>query len=282
MKFLIDNYAEYNNSQAIYFQKHLKDEEHECFFINEPKMSMFDYFDTIKPDIYITSTKKLSKDAVVYLSENQNIRLLLSVMEAKNSEILEIEEILRSHKIDCPFFITNRGDADMPFTKKIKMTRIMHGVDVNMPSDKSIEYKISKAVVTNNNYAVRNYDSTYHVVSTNQSIAKDVDICLPINVIKTLINNYDEIIFSDIDSHLPQLFFEAISLGKRVYYDIKGDDESLKAEKIINGIFGIGDGLNYKSTNRIEDFSDLQAVVNEKHTSIKRTKTLLSQIPSKK
>lgn len=60
MKFLIDNYIEYNNSQAIYFQQHLTESGHDVVFINEQKMSMFDYFDKIKPDIYLTNIKKLS------------------------------------------------------------------------------------------------------------------------------------------------------------------------------------------------------------------------------
>jgi hypothetical protein len=158
----------------------------------------------------------------------------------------------------------------------------MNGVDINMPNIAPIKYHISKAVITNNNIAVRNYDSTYHVLSTNQKISKDVDICLPINVIKSLLTNYDEIIFSDIDGYIPQLFFESLSIGKKTFYDIKNDDQSEKARKIMDGVFGVGDSLDYKSSNKLEDFSELQSIVNEKHTSVKRTNTLLSQIPKAK
>lgn len=283
MKFLIDNYAEYDNSQALYFSQHIsQSDEHDSIFLSQQNMSLFDTFDKTKPDFYITSASHLSRDAVLYLSENKNVRLLLSVSGTKNNEVIEIEKILLQNKVNCPFFFSDLGDSDLPFTKKIKTIRILNGYDENFELDNpELKFNVDKCVIALNSPEIRNYNSTFHVVTTNSKLSKDVDLFLPINWLSQLLANYQEIIFSDLGDSLPQIFFQALSCGKRVYYDIKNETKSEKASKIIDGIFGVGDSLNYKNSEKMLDFSDIRQTVLEKHSSSRRTKTLLSQIPKK-
>lgn len=284
MKFLIDNYATYGSSQAIYFSHHINNtDEHESIFLAEQRASLFDTFDKASPDFYITSAEKLSQDAVLYLSENKNLKLLLSVANVSNREVLEIETILLNTGVSCPFFFSNLGNEDMPFTKKIKTIRIMEAYDENFEIKKpDIKFHVDKCIIVNGRSSeIRNYDSTFHVVATEKDLAKDADFCLPINWLSQIIDNYNEIIFNNISNSLPQIFFQSIALGKKVFYDIKDSDSSSRADTMVNGIFGVGDALNYKNLNKMEDFSELQKIVLEKHSSSRRTKSLLSQIPKK-
>ena len=281
MKFVIDNYADYNSSQALYFQKHIdSSEEHQCIAINERSMSLFDFFDKTLPDCYISSANKFSRDALLYLTENKNIQLILSISNSNNSEVLELESILLESKVNCPFFITNATDDNIPFTKKIKIVRVMEGTDINLDNDLGIDYKIEKAViVTTDSEKIRRYNSTFHVISSNTELSQVVDIVLPVHMMRASFTHYNEVIFQNFDKHIPQSFFESLAMGKKTYYDIHDKSKADKLDSIMDKIFGVGNSLNYSKPNKLEDFTEIQKKVLEKHTSKNRVKTLLSQIP---
>lgn len=281
MKFVIDNYADYNSSQALYMHKCIEEQEgQECIAINERTMSLFDFMDRNKPDCYITSANKFSKDALLYLSENKNIQLILSVSNSQNSEILELESILLDAKVSCPFFITNVMDGYIPFTKKIKILRIMEAVDLNLDNDIGIDYNIDKAIVVMNDVEkIRRYNSTFHVMSSNTNLSQVVDVILPVHMMKASFVHYNEIIFQDFEKCIPQSFFESLAMGKKTYYDLQDKDKADKIDSIMDKIFKIGNSLNYSKPNKMEDFTELQAKVLEKHSSNNRAKTLLSQVP---
>lgn len=283
MKFVIDNYADYNSSQSLYFQHHIEEmEEHQSIIISQQTMSLFDFFDRTQPDCYITSSNKFSKDALLYLKENNNIKLILSVSNSKNSEILQLESILLDSKVNCPFFITNVMDGYIPFTKKIKILRINEGVDINLDNDLGIDYKIDKAVVVDNSIEkIRRYNSTFHVMSSNVDIAKQVDVVLPVHMMRAAFSHYEEIIFQNFNKFIPQSFFEALALGKKTYYDIQDKNTSDKMDALFDRLFKVGDKLNYSKPDKLEDFAEIKNHILEKHSSRNRVKSLLSQIPKK-
>jgi hypothetical protein len=119
------------------------------------------------------------------------------------------------------------------------------------------------------------------VISINKQIKDDVDFCLPITMLSSIYSKYEEIIFTDITRSIPQYFFDAIYRGEKVYYDILDDEKSKMADEIIGSVLKIGNGLNYNNPDKITDFSSLKKHVEEKHSSLNRTKTLLSQLPQK-
>tara|TARA_B100001778_G_scaffold334979_1_gene350163 strand:- start:5608 stop:6459 length:852 start_codon:yes stop_codon:yes gene_type:complete len=283
MKFVIDNYADYNSSQPMYFNNHIDElEEHSCMMINQQSMSIYDLFDRTQPDCYITSSNKFSKDALAYLEENKNIKLILCVSNAKNSQVLELEDILLEHEINCPFFITNVMDGHIPFTKKIKILRVYEATDLNLDNDIGVDYKIDKAVVVVEGIEkIRKYNSTFHVMSSNVDIAKSVDVVLPIHMMKAAFGKYDEIIFQNFNRCVPQAFFESLALGKKTYYDLQDKDQANAMDKLSDKFFGVGNKLNYSKPDKLEDFTDVAKRVLEKHTSVNRVKTLISQIPKK-
>lgn len=283
MKFVIDNYADYNSSQPMYLSNHIDEsEEHSCMMINQQTMSIYDLFDRTQPDCYITSANKFSKDALAYLEENKNIKLILCVSNTKSSQVLELEDIILEHKINCPFFITNVMDGYIPFTKKIKILRVYEATDLNLDNDIGVDYKIDKAVVVVEGIEkVRRYNSTFHVMSSNVDIAKSVDVILPVHMMKAAFTKYNEIIFQNFDKCVPQAFFESLALGKKTYYDIQDKDQADAMDKLCDKFFGVGNKLNYSKPDKLEDFTDVAKRVLEKHTSTNRVKTLISQIPKK-
>tara|TARA_B100001094_G_scaffold332776_1_gene406427 strand:+ start:6312 stop:7166 length:855 start_codon:yes stop_codon:yes gene_type:complete len=284
MRFIIDNYTTASSSQALYFAEHLNEmEEHEVRMLKQGQESIFDAFDRFKPDFYITSTGLLSKDAVVYISQSKNIKLIISTNDANNSDVVEIESALLDSKINCPFFISNLRDEKKPMTKKTKVIRFMECVDLNFDADVGVDYSIDKLVMVGSNTdSVRNYNGTFHVASHNQDMAKVVDVCLPINLMVSIISKYKEVIFQEIGDYLPQLFFHSIASGIPTYYDLEDKERSDIVDTMCDKVFGVGNKLNYTSSDKITDFDSLKELVLEKHTSTRRVKSLLSQLPTKK
>jgi hypothetical protein len=108
-----------------------------------------------------------------------------------------------------------------------------------------------------------------------------VDFCLPITMLSSIYSKYEEIIFTEISNSLPQYFFDAIYHGEKVYYDIVDEAKSKLADEIVGSVLKVGNGLNYNNPDKITDFTDLKKHIEEKHSSLNRTKTLLSQLPQK-
>ena len=98
-------------------------------------------------------------------------------------------------------------------------------------------------------------------------------------MLKTLYTNYNEIVVADCNFSLNQCFFDALSLGCKVYYDVISENERQVVGNTVKKILGDFD-ISYASQNKIDDFSEIQKIVLNKHTSSNRTKTLLSQIPN--
>ena len=281
MKFAIDNYVEHNHTQPLYFHKHINDyEEHEAVLLNNHGSGTYDTFDSIQPDVYITSANLISQEAVQYLSENP-IQTCINIQNIKSSEVLVLEEIIRDKGINCLFFFGNHHKRVQPVTKKIRYQRIMDCADTNLSiADSHLIYKIEKLILCAGDVEIKNYGETFHISSTDSELGGAIDFTLPVHLLKTLYANYEEIILADCNYSLSQCFFDALSLGKKAYYDVIADNERKVIQQTIENIFGKDVNLSYASEERTTDFSEIQKIVLEKHTSFNRTKTLLSQIPN--
>lgn len=279
MRFLIENYASYESTQPLYFHKHISDMPEHTSMIRTGG-SIFDVFDLFKPDVYISSANKLSRDVVMYLVENKDkdIRLVVCVDGLNNEEIQNLDSVLKSNGVECQFFFST---VNIPETRRTRVVQIKNGADINLEKSLKIDYNIQKALIVNKPSQIKNYEGTYHVISTNPQMKDNVDLCLPITMLPSIYPKYEEVIFTDLSTNLPQCFFDAIYSGSRVYYDILDSEKSKKIDEAIDNTFKIGNILNYNSKDKLLDFADLRKKVEEKHSSINRTKTLLSQLPQK-
>lgn len=284
MKFLIDNYSNYNTTQPLYFHAHINEfEEHLCHLKSDNTISMYDLFDRFNPDVYITSANKISKDAVMYLKENQkdqDIKLAICIQHVKNNEILAIEELLKKHNITCSFFFLNCDKKNKPITKNTNVVIIQDATDINLSLSLDIDFNIDKAFIIDKQTKFKERHGSYHVITTNPELKEISDFNLPINLLIAMYSKYEEIIFTNLQDHITQSVFDAITHGKKVYYDIDDKDVANRLDEIFDKTFGVGSRMNYKNVNKLEDFTTIKNIVNEKHNSQKRTKSLLSQIPN--
>ena len=279
MNILIDNYSNYSSTQSLYLHHHISQmPEHNCTFRNT-NMSIYDTMDSMNPDIYITSAQLLSKDFILYMKENtdKDIKLLLNIQTVPNKEVVEVEKILIDNNLKDVMFFSNYGN-EAPITRKIKVLKLLDAADQNYIVNKDLNYTIDKMIIVSSPHQIRKYEGTFHVATNNQEVKQDVDFCLPINLIGGLYNRYEEVIFTDMQNNIPQMFFDALFAGKKTYYDLPGHDWPRQVKEMFDEVFGLGDALDYKSTNLLQDFTELQKEVKTKHVSSVRTEELLGAI----
>jgi hypothetical protein len=260
MKFVIENYSNYSNTQPLYLNAGLNDIENiESLIYETNSRSLFDFLDIHKPDYLITHANFFKNDHMLYCKDNKNLSLILSVQDLEEKHIHNIDNILNQNNISCSLFFLNNNV--IPKTKHRNTIRLLDCADSNLSKQKSnLKYKIDRAYVINKFHNIED-KNPYHLLSTNIELKDKVDICLPEIHLSSLYANYNEIIFLDIGDYIPQSFFDAILLGNKVSYISENKE------------------INIMMQNVFKDSKDLKNLVCEKHTEKNRVKTLLSQLP---
>lgn len=273
MKFLVENYATNNSTQALYLAKTINaSPEHQASLWNG-SASIYDIMDKEKPDYYITSAHKLSRDFVHYTKNVRSIGLILSVDGLDQSSISSLEESMYESGIDCAFFFSSDPNIK---TKKYRFVQMLNAYDDNLVrNNDGIKYKIDKAVFVNDKEDVKEYEGTYHFISNDTKISDVADITLPENMLFILFKNYDTVIFKNIKNSIPQSFFDAIMQSNKVYYENIDDN----TKEMLNKVLQTTGSLDYNDPNKIQDFSEIKKHILNKHTPSNRAKKILSQLP---
>jgi hypothetical protein len=276
MKFLIENYSDYTNTQSLYFSSVLKNLGHECNTYNQKGQSIYDALDKNNPDYFITHANLLTNDYVVYVNnEKSNIKLLLNVTGLTNEQVVDLDKNFDNDNINCPMFFTNMDQKLLPKIKHRKILAINDCADLNLLKTQSkLKYDMPKAFFLLDKLTYTEFNP-HHTMTNIVKLKKDVDIFLPETQLSALYTNYAEVIFYGIKSYIPQSFFDAILLGCKVYY-ITDNNQPID---FIDAVLKPNSSLNYFDHNKMQDFNDIREYVKEKHSSQNRVKTLLSQLP---
>jgi hypothetical protein len=252
MKFLISNYINHWNTEALYFNAGLNLIDGVESIIMDNQRSVYDNFDSVHPNVFITHLSQISKDTVSYLKHN-NIQLIINVNGIPKDAIDNASTVLSSEKLSPIFF----GEEDIKIDGS-KYFRVLSAADTFL-SYGNKEYSIQKLIFVNNPDDILDMDGTYHYATINQEIANQVDLFLPISSLNSLFGNYDEIIFKGGSYIGTQLIFNAIYSGTKVFFETKDSNDLEKIDSIFKG-------------------QKLLSSVKNKHTGLHRLKSFLSQL----
>ena len=279
MNFLIDNYSTHDNSQPMYLHTAFFNMEYEGVLSDIAANSVFDLFDTIKPDIVITSAQRLNKETMFYMKENADlgIRLLLNVDNLNKENIEQLCDFMVMEEV-IPSFMFSSNYTLPDKIKKINIVKLLPAADNNQISEPDFDYSIERGVIINEEPEEMQYDSSFHVISTDPRMKDKADIVLPAIGLRSIYPKYNEIIIKNLKS-TTQVFFDAILSGAKVYYQNSRDTG---VQDKINKIFKKDFNLDYNSDSKLQDFSEIKNIVNEKHTGDNRARTILSQIKGAK
>jgi hypothetical protein len=282
MKVVIENFSTTNDTQALYFASTLNQLGHDATVFDRAKSSIYDVMDRNHPDLYITHGLMMSQELMFYLENNDSdLDILFSINGMTSDQIVGLDRFVNNAEINSSFFFTHFEKDKIPKINH-NLVQIKCAADLNLLEQRpNIEYNIDKAVFVYSAESIKEYDGSYHTLTTNPNIKDSVDIYLPEISLGPLYRFYDTIIFRDNPGYIPQAFFDAIIMGAKVYFDIDDNAKREHFNEMVVKTFKDNISLNYNESNKCCDFNYITKHVLEKHTNKNRTTTLLSNIKKK-
>jgi hypothetical protein len=278
MRFLINNYSSNFTTEPFYLNAGLNLlSSCKAAMWNQTEISAYDIFDQFQPDYFITDAKNISLHAVDYILRNKhkNIKTLINISGMTQDYVNAIDSKLTENGVEVPFYFTN-NDSSKIKALKTKIIYIGLGADIFLRPG-NLNFKIDRGIIINSESAIKNYEYPYpqHFISVREELSNIADIVLPTFQLSNIYHNYKEIIFRDIYTVVPQMFYDAVYSGNKVYFDIdhheKGVEFSEKLKKVLKIELDVCDP-NLNS-------AELKSVIKKKHTCLNRLKSLLSQLP---
>jgi hypothetical protein len=227
-------------------------------------MSIYDKFDLSKPNVYITHAMLLNNDVMLYLVENKGIDVIMNISGLNQEQLSQTEALFSYHDLKSVLFFINYSHHGL-VSKNFNIFTLPHCADIYLGINKKMVYNIENGILVSDKSQISKREGTYHYIAINRSLSNDVDICMSTPKLSNIYPNYDRLVIKPFKKVVPQYFYDAIFYGKSVVYEAdKVDDPMID---ILNRIFKDLDPLALKTT------------VQNKHTCLNRTKSLLSQLP---
>jgi hypothetical protein len=266
MKVLVDNYSSIYTTEPMYLSTTINsiDGCSSTIFPTDYKISVYDKFDLVKPDIYITHAMFLNNDVISYLVENKNIQVVINISGINQAQVSQVEEMFLYHNLKSLLFFINYHNHGL-VCKNFNIFALPHSADLYLGVSKDVKYDIDSGIIVSEKSQISKRNGTYHYISLNNSMIKDVDIVMSTVQLSNIYQNYKNIIIKPFRKVVPQYFYDAIFYGQSVSYENDG-----KEDPMIDMIQGIFKDLDPKV---------LKETVRNKHTCLNRTKSLLSQLP---
>jgi len=257
MKFLVSNYSTPWSTESHYFNAGLSLIDGVQSSLFNQSASVYDNFDTAKPDVFITYFGQMSMDIVLYLKENKNIKLVINVDGIPADHIEKAYLSLVSENIKPTLF----GKEDLKFDNATYF-KILPGADIFLQKGPK-NYSVDKLIFVDNESQIQELDCSYHytTVATNDNaeLTSKVDFVIPITLLNSIFSNYQEIVFKGGSYIGSQLSFNAIYSGTKIIFDTKDSKDLDKIDNIFKG-------------------QKLLSSVKNKHTCLHRLKSLLSSL----
>ena len=274
MKTLFQNYCSVLSTEAMYMQRCLQELGQESHMWSEQNQSVFDTFDMVNPEVFITHFRSLSQDALKYLAGSKKIDLVLNVTGASDQDVEQIQEVVKQANINMPLMFTNLYDS----TNNLQKTRrdvkgIYPAADVFIPNLATPPYKLDTCFFALDNNELlkdlrKNEKGDYHVVSFNPNHPEDnyCDMTLDVTSAVTFYDKYKKsYLVGDINFVSSQILFDSILKSDSV--KIKVPDQQ---QKMLDSIFA----TLFKESEGADMTSIIKSQVKSRHNCFRRTARL--------
>lgn len=275
MRILISDYSSDLSTEPLYLNTCFNSAGCKSTLLSD-STSIYDGFDMVNPDIYVTHHRILSKDLLLYFKENQSkkIDLVINITGMSQDVLSRLDSILLENDIKPALYFINCYDSGLKSRNNI--VPILHGADLFLSSEKK-QYSIDYGILIQSKEDLGAIGETYHYITYNKDIDKIADIFLPTHRLTHLYHNYNHIVFKYFDGIFPQAFFDAAIKVNSVFFDLTDDKSKDKLNQHIEKLLGEGDHCKLSDL----DSGKIRTQINSKHTCLHRAKSLLSQLPAK-
>mgnify|MGYP003116986923 CR=1 FL=1 len=241
MTTLIQNYSSALSTEAMYIQRCLAEVGEASFLWSDPNASAFDTFDYIKPNLFITHFKYLTKDMVKYLSANKNISMALNVSGAQQEEIDMIESMVNDSKVDVPLLFTNEYGKRLS-VKSLKLEGVYPAADIFIPRMPTPNYEMDTCIfsLTNNELVkeVAGKEDNYHIASLHpQDQSGYADMHIDVTSAVSFYEKYKKIVLADdVNIVTSQLLFDSLLRCQSINIKV-GEGQQSELDKILGTLF---------------------------------------------
>jgi len=290
MKVLVQNYATSSITEPLYISEAINSIRGcEATVWSDQNVSSYDMFDITKPDIFITHYRLLTEDTIKYLTNHKNVRFLLNITSAQQDHVDIASRIVADNKIDCPFFFTNQPALLNKLVEKTtKIMSVMHGADVFLSKQKTEvpDYELDLGLLSNYSIGNRFDDflenfNTYHLITQNEELSKEVDVSLSEFRMHAVYNKYKTLVITQDSMSLPQSFFDAVLYGNKVLLHSKYESQTDKMNSAIQSLLKVNDSLSIATDKIIDskiDTDRIKSQVLSGHTCLHRVRRLFSKL----
>jgi len=290
MKVLLQNYVTSSVTEPLYISECVNALEGcEATVWSPNDVSVYDIFDIVKPDLFITHYSFISEDLIKYLSGSKKTTAVFNVTMAQQEHLDKLDDMIFTNKIQCPFMFTNQPVLlNNLLERKTKLISIMHGADIflgrqrNDPPDYEIDLGFLSGYPASDKMVefAQNYN-TYHHLTQNEQIREGVDLYLPAVAMYSLFSKYKTTVVSMDNMYIPQSFFDAVLYGNSVYYHSKYDSQTEKMNSTLQSLFKTSDSLACDFDKIVANKCNAKLIrksLLSRHTCIHRTKRLFSYL----
>lgn len=271
MRLLIQNYASPMSTESMYFYRCLTNVGVEAALWADPKISAFDAFDSVKPNIFISHWKFLTSDILKYLSQNKSIKPVFNVTFAKQDDLQKIEQVLEANGVTPEFLFTNQHEPLYKLQAKNKLVNIIPALDVFINAAEGLgDWKHECAVLT-----TRPTEQFFKACSDNPAHHKlcfggneeTFDINVDIQSMPSLCPKYNKLfIVDDIDVATSQILFEVCLRVDDINIHVP-EEQKEKLAQVLASLF-------QESSNDEKLSSMIKSQIISRHNCFKRTARL--------
>lgn len=278
MTILFHNYSNGISTEPAYLASALQKCGINAQLWSDPRVSAFDVFDSVQPDVFITSFLTVTPDILKYLEcSTRKIDLVLNVTGVSDAQMENIESVIDAKNLNVPLVFTNHfGHKKQPKTK-LKCERIYPAFDLfavrrglNKPVCREIVLASSDSEFLQSEIAKKN---VYHLAQvTNGEKEEAFDFRVNSPSIQGILGRYENCtLVGDADFCSSQLFFDTSfnSTSVSVSTDNRDDFDKFLSEVFVD------------SGNQEDISVQIKHQLKVRHTPFHRAGTLLKHLKMK-
>jgi hypothetical protein len=278
MKILFHNYSNEVTTEPAYLTAALQRCGVDALLWSDPKVSTFDAFDSVQPDVFVASYLTITPDVIKYLERtSRKIDLVLNVTGVSDKQMEDIESVIKGKNLNVPFVFTNNFSyKNLPKTS-IKCERIYPAFDLFAIRREQIKPLCKEALLCKGPSdllnSVQKKKEVYHSVQiTNAEKEESFDLRCNALSMHELFKYYRKwTLIGDTDFCSSQLFFDLNMNVNNINVSVK-DEENFN--KFLQEIFD--------EDGDIEDMGkQLKGQLKDRHTPFHRAGTLCKHLKHK-
>ena len=275
MKILFHNYSNEVTTEPAYLAAALQRCGVDAQLWSDPRISTFDAFDSVQPDVFVTSYLTMTPDVLKYLEQtNRKIDLVLNVTGVSDKQMEDIESVIKGKNLNVPFVFTNNFSYKKLPNTTIKCERIFPAFDLFAIRRENAQPLCQEAVLSKSSSDlldnVQSKKEVYHSVQiTNAEKEESFDLRCNALSMHELFKYYQKwTLVGNADFCSSQLFFDLNMNAHNINVSVE-DDENFN--KFLHEVFN--------DAGEIEDMgTQIKEQLKARHTPFHRAGTLCKHL----